>query len=150
LESELKTRAEQLGIADRVEFAGFIDEADKPRYLASADIMAFPSSGGESFGIVLIEAMAAVRPGAKRPGPIVLAGDNPGYRSVMAPKPELLFKPGDAQELAEKLLQYLQDVDSANKIRSWQSAYVQQFDTAIVGRRLLSRYTEVLRKRRQA
>ena len=46
----------------------------------------FPSSGGESFGIVLLEAMASGRSA-------VLAGNNPGYASVMAPRPDLLFDP---------------------------------------------------------
>ena len=58
------------GLGDVVTFKGFVTEEDKPQFFADADIAVFPALGGESFGIVLIEAMAS---GAG----VVLAGANP-------------------------------------------------------------------------
>lgn len=142
LRGSLEIMAKELGIDDITEFTGFVSEADKPRYLASADIAVFPSIAGESFGIVLLEAMAAGRP-------VVLAGDNPGYRSVMAPRDVLLFPATDIPILADKLEAYLQDKGLRQKIVDWQSMYVRQFDTAAVGKRLLNHYREVLRNKPQ-
>lgn len=141
LESSLKeyVRANKLG--DVVEFAGFITEADKPRYLASADIAVFPSTGGESFGIVLLEAMAASR-GA------VLAGNNPGYASVIGERPEALFDPHDADQLAEKLQAYLVSDTARAKARSWQQQYVRQYDVPNVVDEILVLYDQALHKRR--
>lgn len=139
-DTALKAQAQHLGIADNVEFTGFISEADKPRYIASADIMVFPSLGGESFGIVLLEAMASGRP-------VVLAASNPGYASVMESRPEVLFKPGDSKALAGLLQHYLQDVEACRSIVQWQSDYVQHFDIAHVGRQLLEEYTSQLQKK---
>ncbi len=140
LASELQQYAATEGIEDLVEFAGFIAEDDKPSYLASADIMVFPSSGGESFGIVLIEAMASGRP-------VVLAGDNPGYRSVLSPKPELLFDPKNAVALSQKLTEYLQVKRTRTEAVTWQKAYVPQFDVATVGKKLLKTYREQLQEK---
>lgn len=137
---QLRQQVDQLGIADIVEFAGFVEEANKPRLLASADIMAFPSSGGESFGIVLIEAMAANHP-------LVLAGDNPGYRSVMHERSELLFAPGDAEALATKLSHYLEDETARQAILGWQQSHVQQFDVPVVGNKLVQAYQQILQDR---
>jgi phosphatidylinositol alpha-mannosyltransferase len=95
--------------------------------------MVFPSNGGESFGIVLIEAMAAARP-------VVLAGDNDGYRSVMADRPELLFDPRDSEALAKSLAKYLQDKQAARQAVAWQTEHVRQFDTATVGAKLVDAY----------
>lgn len=143
LEGRLKRFTAEKGLADIVEFKGFISEEDKPRYYASSDIAVFPSSGGESFGIVLIEAMAAGRT-------VVLAGDNPGYASVMAPKPELLFNPRDASELADKLARYLSNESESRQLRAWAADYAKEFDVNAVGDKLLAIYHEALRKRRSA
>lgn len=137
LESELKQYVAEQRLSELIEFAGFVSEADKPSYVASADIMAFPSTGGESFGIVLIEAMASGRP-------VVLAGDNEGYRTVLDEQPELLFPPGDAFELANKLTIYLRDADARGAILKWQKRYVRQFDVAAVGVQLAETYRELL------
>jgi phosphatidylinositol alpha-mannosyltransferase len=115
-----------------VEFTGFVEETDKPRFVKSADVMVFPSTGGESFGIVLIEAMAAAKP-------VVLAGDNDGYRSVLQ-RSEQLFRPGDAAELADKLVLFLQDKGTREQAVAWQTGHVQQFDVQAVGAQLLSTY----------
>lgn len=125
-----------------VELVGYVSEADKPRYYASADVAVFPSSGGESFGIVLLEAMASGRAA-------VLAGDNPGYRSVMEPQPELLFDPTDAQALAERLRYYLTDMPAHDAMGNWGAAYAKSFDVGTVGAQLVAIYNQALRKRRQ-
>ncbi len=127
-------------LQDIVEFVGFVNETDKPKYYASADIAVFPSNGGESFGIVLLEAMASSR-GA------VLAGDNPGYRSVMEPQPGLLFDAEDTHGLAKLLEVYLNDDPLRDKMAAWGSNYTRQFDINTVGTKLLSVYQEALRKR---
>lgn len=128
------------GLTDIVDFEGFVSEADKPRYLASADVVAFPSTGGESFGIVLVEAMAA------SPG-VVLAGNNPGYVSVMQHHPESLFNPRDTDKFAELLLHWLSNEDGRKKAHDWQSVYAHQFEPAVVGEQILAVYNRALRKK---
>jgi phosphatidylinositol alpha-mannosyltransferase len=141
LESTLRAYADSIGISGFVEFASYISEADKPRYLASADVVVYPSTGGESFGIVLLEAMAASR-GA------VLAGNNPGYASVMAPRPESLFDPLDTPVMAEKILGMLVDSKARAEARTWQREYVKQFDITAIGARTVDLYERALHKRR--
>lgn len=142
LESSLKDFVRQHNMERMVEFVGFIEEADKPRYLASSDVAVFPSTGGESFGIVLLEAMAASR-GA------VLAGDNPGYASVMGKHPETLFKPHDEEYLAMALANLLNDPKKRASARTWQLAEVQQYDVPAVGKRIVEQYEAALQKRRR-
>jgi rhamnosyl/mannosyltransferase len=63
LEAELRSRAEALGIADRVHWAGRVSDADLPAYYAAADVFALPSVAvTEAFGVSQIEAMAASVP----------------------------------------------------------------------------------------
>lgn len=141
LEAQLKQFVAESELDEIVSFTGFLTEEDKPRYLASADVVAYPSSGGESFGIVLLEAMAASRG-------VVLAGDNPGYRSVMAPHAASLFDPHDDVALANKLQHFLHDAKARKDARTWQQQYVRQFDITEVGQQLLAVFGEALHKRR--
>ncbi len=140
LQHNLEQFVAKHGLSDVVEFAGFVSEDDKPSYYAAADISAFPSSGGESFGIVLLEAMASGKS-------VVLAGDNAGYRSVMHEQPDLLFKPKDKIILADKLAQYLKNTDMRNNMALWGANYTVGFDVNEVGNKLLKIYDEALRKR---
>jgi phosphatidylinositol alpha-mannosyltransferase len=139
--AKLQSYVAQNDLADIVTFAGFVSEEDKPRYYASADISVFPSSSGESFGIVLLEAMASGRAA-------VLAGDNPGYHSVMESRPDLLFKPTDAKMLAGKLRLVLSDAKQRNEAANWGAKYSAGFDVNVVGRGLVNHYNQVLRLRR--
>ncbi len=76
-----------------VHFLGHVPSQDLPRWYATGDIFVSPASGNESFGIVLVEAMAAGRP--------VVASDIPGYRSVITPGEDgVMFPPGDARALS--------------------------------------------------
>jgi phosphatidylinositol alpha-mannosyltransferase len=141
LEAELKSYVKQYRMSHLVDFVGFVSEEDKPGYLAAADIAIYPSTGGESFGIVLLEAMAASRG-------VVLAGNNPGYASVLGERPEVLFDPLDDEHLAEKIQHYLDDKHARNTAHEWQQQFVRQFDVPNVADEILVVYDEALHKRR--
>jgi phosphatidyl-myo-inositol alpha-mannosyltransferase len=116
-----------------VHFVGFVSEDDKPHYLATADIAVFPSTGGESFGIVLIEAMAA---GSR----VVLGGNNVGYNSVLHKRPELLIDPLNTKEFAKTLRHFITSKRARQSAYIWQTEHVQQYDVGVVGRKLLEQY----------
>ena len=91
--AELRAR---FGADERVEWLGRLTDEEKIARLASADVFCAPSLRGESFGVVLIEAMAA--------GTAIVASDLPGYRRVARPDVDaLLTPPGDTSALATAL-----------------------------------------------
>ena len=138
--AKLKAQAANLGIAERVEFAGFVSEEQKPSFLAQADLAVFPSTGGESFGIILVEAMAA---GAG----VVIAGDNPGYRTVMHERHEVLVQPDDHRLFAEHMAELLRDQTLADELHDWQQGLLAQFDVETVGPKIVERYRDALRSK---
>lgn len=137
----LKRFVDEHGLGDIVSFPGFIPENEKAALLASGDITVFPSISGESFGISLLEALAASRG-------VVLAGDNPGYRSVMHGFPEQLFDPQDTEAFAGLLAKWLGDAKARGVIRTHQREYVKQFDISVVGSSIEKIYREALQSRR--
>ena len=137
--SELQTYVNDNDITDLVEFKGYVTEEEKLRYYKSADIAVFPSSGGESFGIVLLEAMCSGNTA-------VLAGDNSGYRAVLGVKPEVLFNPSDTNELAEKLMKLLVNQEYRNSLANWGHEYVKNYDINFIGPKLFDIYNNSLQK----
>lgn len=80
----------------RVEWLGTVTDEEKVARMCAADIFCAPSLSGESFGVVLLEGMAA--------GSVVVASDLPGYRNVARPgRDAVLVPPGDAAALAAAL-----------------------------------------------
>lgn len=116
-----------------VHFTGFLAEADKPALLASADIAVFPSTGGESFGIVLIEAMAA---GSR----VVLGGNNVGYQSVLSDHPDLLVDVQDTRGFANRLQYFLEHPTARVAAAEWASGAIKQYDVTHVGKQLIEIY----------
>ena len=98
---ELRRRAGR--VADRLDVLGPVDDATKAAALRSVDVFCAPHTGGESFGIVLTEALAAGAP--------VLASDLPAFRAVLGEERPagVLFPVGDAAALAERLADLLDD-----------------------------------------
>jgi phosphatidyl-myo-inositol alpha-mannosyltransferase len=93
-------------VADRLDVLGPVDEPTKAAALRSVDVFCAPNTGGESFGIVLTEALAAGAP--------VLASDLDAFRAVLVPSGEaepagVLFPSGNAAALAERLAALLDD-----------------------------------------
>lgn len=117
---KLETLATNLGLRN-VEFLGFISEATKKELLHTADLFCAPAIFGESFGIVLLEAMAS--------GLVTVAGNNPGYQSVMQGLGKLsLVNPKDSELFSHRLQLLLCDEDLRTLWRRWAKEYVQQFD----------------------
>jgi phosphatidylinositol alpha-mannosyltransferase len=141
LGSELKTYATKHGLKDFVTFHGFVSEEKKVSLLQQADIAVFPSSGGESFGIVLIEAMAAE-------AGVVLAGDNPGYKSVLDTLPGCLFDPYDAKQLARTLALYANNASKSQTMHTEQQKLVANFDVKNVGTKLVSIYRDCIERKK--
>lgn len=90
------------GAEANVRFLGFISDEDKARALRSVDVYVAPHTGGESFGIVLVEAMAAQAS--------VLASDLPAFRRVLADgECGRLFANQDPVALSQGLIELLAD-----------------------------------------
>jgi phosphatidylinositol alpha-mannosyltransferase len=141
LRKELEDFVATHQLQDNVFFHGFIDPEEKNDFLASADVAVYPSTGGEAFGIVLIEAMATGKT-------VVLGGDNSGYRTVLGGREELLFDPTNHAVLADKLLHYLQDKKAAQSAIDWQTEEVRQYDVNVVGQEMVDIYrAEIAAKR---
>ena len=141
--ARLQAFVEERGLSDVVRFAGFVAEEDKVAFLAQADVVVFPSISGESFGISLLEGMASARG-------VVLAGDNPGYTSVMSPDfAGQLMNPKDTEAFAHTLAHWLESAEARHNVAQAQKQYVRQFDVEVVGPKLLRIYEETLQKRRK-
>lgn len=134
LESKVGTYIQTHSLEDFVECTGKITEIEKPDYLASADVAVFPSKSGESFGIVLVEAIAS---GAK----VTLGGNNPGYRYVLNERDDTLVDPRNITEFAEKIDRLLSDVHTSKKLGAQQRNDVEQFDVERVGEQIVEIYT---------
>ena len=112
--------------------AGRISDEEKFARLRGADVFCAPSLGGESFGVVLIEAMAA--------GTTVVASALDGYRNVATDDVDaLLVPPGDVDALASALTSVLVDDALADRLRRAGDARAQEFAM----RTLADRYLEI-------
>lgn len=94
-------QADDLGLHS-IHFVGVASPADLPRYYRSADVFCAPSTGQESFGIILVEAMSSGCP--------VVASDIAGYAQVVTHRHNgLLVPPNNSDALAATLIQTLRD-----------------------------------------
>ena len=123
--------------ASSVEFLGGVTDAEKAELLASADLYVAPQTGGESFGIVLVEAMSA--------GSVVVASDLGAFQRVLDDGAAgALFRNGDPADLAATVLQLLADPARRDAYRSHASEWVQRFDWSGVTEQVLAVYDMTL------
>lgn len=129
-------------IKENVVFVGHVTPEDLPRYYASCDIYCSPATGAESFGIVLLEAMATGKP--------IVASDIPGYRRVMEHNKEGLFsKACDPQALADKIIHLLNDERAMSELGQNGRKKSLKYDWKIVTKQVVNFYEEVLNSRDQ-
>jgi phosphatidylinositol alpha-mannosyltransferase len=123
-----------------VHFLGHVPIADLPRWYATGDVFVSPASGNESFGIVLVEAMAS--------GRAVVASDIPGYRSVVVPGQNgVMVPPGDVPALACAVADLALDPARRRQLAENGRARALEFSWPRITDRIEVVYREVLARR---
>ncbi|WP_456844988.1 glycosyltransferase family 4 protein [Cellulomonas sp. P5_C6] len=126
--------------AAAVEFLGGITDDEKASLLASVDVYCGPQTGGESFGIVLVEAMSA--------GATVVASDLGAFSRVLDDGAAgVLFRTGDSADLAQTLVRVLRDPELRARVSAHALEVVRQYDWSTVTDQVLAVYEMVVADR---
>jgi phosphatidylinositol alpha-mannosyltransferase len=121
------------GAGADVTFAGRVADDVLPAYYRAADLVCSPALGGESFGIVLLEAMAAERP--------IVATRIEGYMELLAgSRSARLVDIDDSAALAREITSLLADPDLRRAMGACGAAFVRGYDWSTIARRLESIY----------
>lgn len=133
-EDELRGDAGEL--AAHLRFLGQVDDAEKASAMRSADVYCAPHTGGESFGIVLVEAMAA--------GTAVVASDLDAFRQVLDDGAAGRLVPvDDAAALADGLIEVLDDAAVRERYVAAATQAVRRYDWSVVARQIMRVYETV-------
>jgi phosphatidyl-myo-inositol alpha-mannosyltransferase len=125
-----------------VKFLGYVSEKQKLQYLQNSDLFCAPSPFGESFGLVLLEAMAT--------GLVTVAGDNPGYRSVLTGLGSLsLVNPKESEAFAHRLDLLLHENALRKLWRDWAKDQVKQYSTKAIVDQYEELYEQAIKTHRR-
>jgi phosphatidylinositol alpha-mannosyltransferase len=122
-----------------VDLLGVISEEALSKELARASLLAAPSLGGESFGMVLTRAFASATP--------VVASDIPGYAAVAGPETGILVPPGDEEALATALTELLEDEPRRQRLGERARQAAEPYSWTKIARRLVSIYEDLMNGR---
>ncbi len=123
-----------------VKFVGRVSDDELPRYYHSCNVFCAPSTGFESFGIVLLEAMAAGKP--------TVASNIPGYRDLLEDGQEgFLAEPKNERSLAEAIIRILKDPALQQRMGARGRVKASQYSWKQVALRVLDYYEELLKQR---
>jgi phosphatidylinositol alpha-mannosyltransferase len=119
-------------------FLGRINDAEKAAFLKSLDLYVAPNTGGESFGIILAEALASGVP--------IVASDIPAFRFLLDEgKYGVLFENENSEALASKVIALLKDERARDQMSSMGVEYAQRFDWSQVGDEIMNVYLHALK-----
>jgi phosphatidylinositol alpha-mannosyltransferase len=123
-----------------VHFLGYVDESVKLKLLSQADIFCSPALYGESFGIVLLEAMAS--------GCVTIAGNNSGYENVLKGRGQLsVVNPKDTDEFARRIVLLSNDEQLRKAWQEWAVEEVKQYDYNLIIDQYVSLYEAAYAKK---
>jgi phosphatidylinositol alpha-mannosyltransferase len=124
-------------VAERITFLGPVPVQQVAQMLRSVDVYVAPNTGGESFGMILVEAMAAGAP--------VVASDLDAFRRVLdGGRAGELFATGDPAALAAVLARLLDDPDRRAQLGATAREVVEAYDWPTVAHRVLEVYTTAI------
>jgi phosphatidylinositol alpha-mannosyltransferase len=123
------------GVRERIVFLGLVSEEDKRRMLRSVDVYVAPNTGGESFGMILTEAMAAGTP--------VAASDLDAFKRVLDGG-GALFRTGDAAHLTTVLDRLLDEPETRRELAEHARRVVARFDWPVVAQQVLEVYATAI------
>jgi len=128
---------EEKSLADVI-FIGFVPTTELPKYYRTAHIFCSPATGGESFGIILLEAMASGKP--------VIASAIEGYANVVSHGEDgLLFPPKDEEALAEAILSLLVDEPLRKSMGLKGRIKAEEYSWENIASKVMDYYTELLK-----
>lgn len=120
-------------LQSRIEFLGRLSDQEKESFLKSVDVYVAPNTGGESFGIILTEALSA--------GTAVVASDIPAFKAVLENgEVGALFKNQDSADLAKVIVGLLRDDERRKKLASNGKLSAQKYDWQVVAEQIESVY----------
>ncbi|NBY82834.1 MAG: glycosyltransferase family 1 protein [Actinobacteria bacterium] len=120
-------------LQSRIEFLGRLSDQEKESFLKSVDLYVAPNTGGESFGIILTEALSA--------GTAVVASDIPAFKAVLENgEVGALFKNQDSADLAKVIVGLLRDDERRKKLASNGKLSAQKYDWQVVAEQIESVY----------
>lgn len=120
-----------------VVLAGYVPESVKPRYYDSADIFCAPATGAESFGIVLLEAMASGLP--------IVATEIPGYMSVLEPgRDSITVQPNSWRELGASLVVLARDAELRGRMGAFAHEKARRYSWDAVTAEVVEVYQEAI------
>ncbi len=123
-------------LEDNIHFAGLIYK-DRPSYYATCNVFCAPSIGNESFGIILLEAMATGKP--------VVASDIPGYRTVVENgKDGYLVPPCAPEEIARAIIKILNNPQIAQKMGKLGREKALEYSWHNISRQVENYYNELM------
>ncbi len=136
LRSSYQELAQELGLSNVI-FTGLVSYTALPEYYRTADIFCAPATGGESFGIVLLEAMACSKP--------VVATNIEGYASLLDDKEEGLLVPvRNEQALAKALLMLIENSSLRQQMGSKGKIKAYKYSWANIAQQVMDYYVNLL------
>jgi len=136
LRSKYEKQISRDGLTDTT-FVGYVDYEDLPRYYKTADIFCAPATDRESFGIILLEAMAVGKP--------IVCSNIEGYASVVTHGAEgLLTPPRDEKGLAQALITLMSDESLRQQLGAKGRLKALEYDWELVTQKVFNYYLRVL------
>ncbi|MAF86037.1 MAG: glycosyl transferase family 1 [Dehalococcoidales bacterium] len=141
LRHKYERQVKRNGLKDVV-FTGHVSYEDLPRYYKTADIFCAPATGSESFGIILLEAMAIGKP--------IVASNIDGYASLVTHGVEgLLVPPRKEKKLTQALISLLSDKSLRQQMGDKGKIKAKDYDWKNLAQRILDCYTSILNEPQQ-
>ena len=120
-------------LRNRIQFVGRLTDEEKESFLKSVKIYVAPNTGGESFGIILTEALSA--------GTAVVASDIPAFKAVLENgEAGALFINEDSKDLAKTLISLLKDNENRETLASNGKLSAQKYDWQVVAEQIENIY----------
>ena len=138
LRNKYEKRINRSGLSDVV-FTGYAPYNELPRYYKTADIVCFPNTGWESFGVVLLEAMSTGKP--------IIASAIDGFTSVLTDGVEgIAVPPKDTEKLAEAIVRLVKDEQLRQQMGARGKPKAMQYDWSLIAGKVLDFYNETLNR----
>jgi len=135
---EIMIRLKELKIQKETVLTGEVKEERLPDYYKTADLFVAPATHGESFGLVLLEAMAAGCP--------IVAAANRGYKEVLKEIADYsLVPPRNSEALAEKISPLIKNQKLREKLRLWGINEIKKYSWEKISEKVLEFYKQILK-----